>query len=289
MLKGTYTFRAGGEVVSQVDNLITDAAKPIILDFLSGKTKSWAGSIAVGIDDTAASALNRYLNFESVRAPVSVIEPKYSTGQIIAKATLPLNMISQIYEVGLVSASLSGNEDPNNYIISFFNPDTDAVEGATPVAGRLGATSSQLTLATSPDDFSVEELSISLGNLSIRDKFRFAYEATNITNVTLRFYNADNNFRSFTFTAVAGFNVREFSVADVTGTGTFDEEISRVMIEATGGIGGTLVAEGLRFHRASLDADESLMSHAVLALPVAKDAGEEMDIEFTITFGGLSG
>lgn len=275
MVKGTYTFTKNGVEVARVDNIVTDAAKATILDFLAGRTRAWAVGIGVGISAATPASTDRHLGFETTRSPVNVREPLYADGAIIAKATLPLNFVGQIYEVGLFNAALSQNDDPNNYIITYFSPEFDVVTGTDSVEGRLGSSSSQILLSGTSGSATVEEISVQLDNLSSRDQFRFAYNANDITDVSIRFYNDDGNYRTHQFTVTGGFNVEEFTVADVTGTGTFDKEITSIMVLADGVDGGALKLEGLRFHSATLDNDEVLISHATLASPIDKGAGKK--------------
>lgn len=289
MNNGVYTIYRNGEEVGKFTNLITNAAKPALMDFLAGKTQSWAGAIAVGVHDTAPAATNTNLNFEVARSNINVREPRYADGKIVVKATLPLNLIIEIYELGLFNTPISSGEDSNSYILSRFSPEFDEVVGVSSTGGRFGSDSALLSMTTTSEQFSVEELGIDLGALSDRDKFLFAYDADNITNITVSLYNEDGNFVSSSFGAVAGFNVQELLVSSFTGTGTLESPISRIVIAADGTAGGSLVAEGMRFHSSTLDDDDILMSHATLTTPVVKDAGEEMDIEFSVTFGGLSG
>lgn len=286
-VNGTYKFFVDGQLVGQQDNLVTNMAKVVLLDFLSGRNESWAGSIAVGISEETALVTDTLLGFETGRANVSVREPRYDTGSIVCKATLPLNLITSIWEVGLFNSPAVTPEDQNDLVISQFSPNFDEISNVTSTTGRFGAESALFTLSGTSGNFVVDELGFRVDSLSSKDVFLFAYNATDISDVTINMIDEDDGERSYSFTPGVGFNVESFLPGDFSGAGSFDKTIVAIRIDVTGTSGGTLVPEGFRLHPRTLDFNDTLVSHAVQQTPVQKHAGEEMDIEFELTFGGL--
>mgnify|MGYP000860191485 CR=1 FL=1 len=105
-MKGTYVCYLNGEKVSESSNVITTEGKNAILRYLAGMVPSYARSIALGTDTTAATVDDTDLGFEFTRETVNlgtvdVSDPAHK--KVIFKASFPTGLAMNIKEMGLFS------------------------------------------------------------------------------------------------------------------------------------------------------------------------------------------
>jgi hypothetical protein len=124
--KGTYVFKQDGKEIGRSENLITTNGRKVILQYLAGTRPDWAADMCFGAIDTAPTASDIELNFETARVPVSLKTYKSATNSnpdlIIVRGTLPASLYANIYEVGLYPESrITDVANRNNRIITDFS------------------------------------------------------------------------------------------------------------------------------------------------------------------------
>lgn len=291
-MRGTYRFIQGGEVIAEVDNLITTAGKKALLEYVAGYTKRLAGSLVVGIGTTAANVADRKLSFEVSRQPVTNTTVDYANNAVVFKAQLPTTDELSIYEIGAHSMGEESAADTSQLLLDF-DVNTDAWSQGTFVAtnSRIGS-ALQLTPALSTSVTSaLFGLALDLSQYSADDTFTFAYRSNNANNSTLSFRfvtSGGNYYQMSTSTLVSGtYYITSVTKGSLTVVGTPDwSNITEFHVVATAGAGGagSIDIDGIRIDDTDANREESvLVSRAVLGSPVVKAVGLPLDIEYAIT------
>lgn len=280
-MKGKYTIRENGRVVGEADNLLTNAARIVILRYLAGQEEDWADAVALGVSSQQTSLQDRRLGFEIGRGAVELKAPDIQNESVVVKSTIPRYAVGTIHELGLYSSAGEIGREADQLLITDFNPDYNDIEGTERADGRIGAMAS---LLASPGTARLRDLGLDISALGQQDRLLFAYEATGVTGVEVRLMNTESDYLSYSFTPVSGYAITDWKVDDFTvnGGGSILEPFTEVRIITTGT--GQLVLDGMRID--DMDAMESqmLVSRAVLNEPIVKNNNNELEVEYSIQF-----
>jgi hypothetical protein len=261
--------------------MITDAGKVIIFRYLAGNLPKIAESLAIGVGNTAASASDEILQFETERVTISLVSPDIVNNKLIFKAAIPQEYIGYIYEVGLwygVPSQVIGGSTT----IATFDSDTEDWSSPTwnTTNGRIGVDALQIAGGGSS---TLSDIVLDLSNFSSADSISLAYYAdAAIGNITLKFSTDVSNYYSYTFAAATGYEVKNFAKSVMTATGTPDwANITSITVSATGT--GNAVFDGIRVEDTdTLSTDYVLVARTIPASPTYKTDDSELDVEYTL-------
>jgi hypothetical protein len=301
---GTYLIKVDGTVVASVKNTITTGGKKVMAGYLAGIIPSWAGSVAVGVGNSAAAVGDTYLDFEVDRVPVSSRSVAYGAGaggahRIFVKGSLPETLECTIYELGIFSAATDSSVDSSTSLListAESAEDWEEYDGAdwidistTPdESNRLGGDAITLSVGATSKKFRLTGLSLDLSDSKATDKFIFLTKLMSgtLSSVTIRIKTDESNYVSYS-PSVASFVTGTYAAVEFnrslwTATGTPDwSNINTVEIEIASGSSGAIIVDGVRLQEArTIDSDDQLFSRAVLPVPIVKNSGSQMEIEY---------
>lgn len=291
-MRGFYTIRGPhGSITSE--NLITDKGKALILAFLAGDIAFWGDEIAVGVSEVGAALGDTSLGYEVGRAKVLVTEAVVSNNSVMLKATLPRDVIADIYEVGVFSSAERAKSTLPAAPLSDFDPTYMETTNLTADAtnSRIGERGALLTAAAGTAVAgSFNNLRISLEARQSTDEFVLAYHnGGNAQDVEIRLYTSPTTYHSYSFAPALGYNVHRWSkdlFIPTTGANWIDtvSTIEMIVTAAAGGAASVLF-DGLRVETPITEAEYGLVSRSILAAPITKGFDVELEIEYNIEFG----
>lgn len=288
---GTYRFYENGELIGEVNNLITSAGKTQILKYLAGYGVSIGRGIAVGLGDTAAQLTDTSLKFEFSRSSVNLISADYADNSIVFKGTVGSDVVGTIYEVGLWSEYQSQDFFTSRTLLKFGSTEGswDAGEWFS-TSTRMGVDSMRLAPALSATIKStLVGAYLDLSGYSDLDEFLLAYNVNSafVANVKLYFYTDISNYYTQTITSpAAGYHIDNFSKPAFIATGTPNwSNITSVAVSVTSTAGGSgsVDFDALRIEDRDLNDERYvLVSRAVPSTPIIKTSGLEMEFEYVV-------
>ena len=295
-MKGVYRFYQGGELIATHENLLTTEGKRLILRYLAGQSPSLGAVIGLGVSGVAATVNDINLGFEIERVSVALKSADYTNNLVLFKGTIDQDTAFNIYEAGLWSSAsniLSGEFDSR--LITTFDLELEEWTNVTAdtTANRTSADAVKVNAAISSTTSSRLDVDMDLSGYSANDTFLLAFSKpnNNISTIKLVFEDTTTggNF-SLTKTVSAlpsGYNILPFRKGDfvVSGTITWDN-ITRMGFDVTaGGTAGYVILDGLRVEDVDTpNQDYILVSHAILASPIAKTNIAPMDVEYALEF-----
>lgn len=221
MMKGTYTWYIDGEKAGESSNVITTAGKDAILRYLAGMVPSYARSIALGVDNTAATVDDTDLGFEYTRAVVNLGTVDVSDTahkKVVFKASFPAGLAMNVKEMGLFSfdKNPASGAYTGTVITQFDNDEPWATtDGANPTfvdlsdgsLNRIGDSSlvsqqdTDGTITTMTYDFT----NIDLSGYSATDEIGIAVGtySSDATGLVLTLTDGDGDAVSYTWTIPA--------------------------------------------------------------------------------------
>lgn len=289
-MRGFYTIYTDDGPIT-VENLITDRGKALILAYLAGDLAYWGDEIAVGISSAAAAATDTALGYEVGRGKVLVTEALVSTNSILLKATLPQDVIADIYELGVFSTAEKVTVLPATPLSDFDPTYLETVNlTATDVNSRIGERAALLAVAAGATGAgSVVNLRLSLEARQLADVFTLAYHSDgNATAVEVRLYTSPTTYFTYSFTPATGYNLQRWdkqAFTTSTGASWLDTVTEIEFVVTAGALAANVSFDGLRIETPNTSNDYGLVSRSVLATPIAKGFDKELEIEYTIQFG----
>lgn len=319
-IKGSYTVYQDGVEVCHQNNILTKFGKRFLTNYLAGSTNFVSKNIVIGMGDTTPTVNDNRLDFEFYSSPVDISSPNIETDPItgittysvIYKTSLPNDVVGVIKEIGIFpSQSTTKTDYSDRYISSFENSlawvDSDGenptlVTSPTP---RLGSYLFQITApaVSSPKTFSTKEYwfntDFDLSGYSVYDSLTLAFRQadTNLDYVYIRFYSGESDYyetRISGDSSIADPNkIKSVTLSELFGastkSGTPDStSINKILVGAKSKTTSstTVYLDGLKINdEDSFDPTYGLISRAVLASPISKVSGKQMDIEYRL---GLS-
>jgi len=305
--KGTYVFKQNGRELGRSSNIITSNGRKMILEYLSGSRQSWAADMAIGampINDLGQAPLltDTQLNFETFRHVVTLRTFISATNTdpdlIVVRATLPVDLYANIYEVGLYAVSNSGflTSTRNNIILSDFSDLSywDTTNGTTTTnqfigqgygSPRIGANSINIDSNTA---YSNSNLSIGFSNYTNKDFLQLLVFNTAAGNVNVTLTDISGKQQTLSFTTT---NNTEYSVLSML----FDQNTSGANyapisdfstvtgINISTDSNAILTLDAIKVLSSSeLSTQESVVSKSVLTDPIPKNPNIPLDIEYYI-------
>lgn len=257
--------------------MITNYGRKEMLKFLSGQSAEYGAAIALGVGTTAATANDEKLAVETLRGRISLRSPDFVAGTVIVRATLGADVAGIFYEAALVnrgeqqvSPVLYGNFDEvwTNGTLDT----TNARIGASAV--RLNANASGNTTATIDRQFAVEDRRIMLNY----------FVGSNVSSAYVRLRTDAANYYHYALPVTAGYRSVEVPLSSFTPTGTPDKNnIMSVVVYLASTSGGASQLHFDALMLASPTQGGDVILRQVLAAPVVKLSGIEMDIEMPVS------
>lgn len=289
-MQGTYKLYLDGDLVSCHKNLITNQGKSRIRQMIAGNVNSFASSILVGIGENIANVNDTKLTFAIDGANISGTMVDDVTNSIYFKASLPVRAQYVIYELGCFAAnSVTSQQIMQNALLMSFgdSPVWISSVGSHSVDDtftRIGTGSIHYEILASATAKGATPMLINLDQLDSLTIFSFAFYASNINSVKLRFKNSDTDYYEYTISSIMDedYNIITFAKGDFVATGspTWADIISmEVEIQAQAS-NGFIDLDGLRYDSAGQN--NLLLSRALAADPTMKPAGSTLDIEYIL-------
>lgn len=291
-IKGTYRVYRNGVLVAIEPNLITTKGRSIILRYLAGNLSAWAGGIGVGSGSTVATVGDTKLEFEFERLHVDVRAADVNNSNIIIKASMPQNAAGTVHELGLYPFAQPGGTDAAGHLILDFNSNfTELTGGTTSTNSRVGGASYTASAAASATTTIVAPYVRSdFSGYGDQDTFTLAMfvNDANASTVRVRMKVDDTNYFDYTQTigAATGYRTFEWQKSQFVATGTpsWDSIASAEFAFTAGALASTVDLDGFRINDTDVYPDFGLVSRAILTTPITKNAGESMDVEYSIGF-----
>lgn len=292
MINGVYRVYKSGDLVVECPNIVTTAGKGLILRYLAGNVGVFAGAVAVGSGTTAAALGDRKLEFEYARGPVTLSAADVPSSIIVFKSSIPLETSGRIHELGMYPFLRHTDTEYAGQVFVGFDSTLEELSGGTPntVNYRVGSDSYQVTAAASASTTAVAAATRgNFGGYSGADTFSLAYfiNDANTASILVRLYVDATNYFSYTITpgTLTGYRVTDWNKSAFVATGApIWDNINYADFTVTAGAAGatTVQLDGLRINDADVYPDYALVSRAVLAAPLTKLAGEQMDVEYVL-------
>jgi hypothetical protein len=259
------------------------------------------GSIDIQTNDTGSSIL--------ARDGVTTIPAYSSIYYAVYKATLPQDIAGVISEIGLYPGTRTSiNNFDSKFITSFennlnwsdgtFNPNIAYNSTSPSFVSKIGESMVQVNVSSS----SVKEYKALLSTLdmsgySVNDTLAIAYKKadSNVTKIRVKLYSSDTAYYYADFTPLSGTGDKIQSISMETvfnntpvGITPDPSSITQVGVEVTAGAGGATIVyfDGIRINdEDTFDPTFGLISRSVLASPLQKVSGRQVDIEYKINLG----
>jgi len=310
MLKGTYIFYQDGKEIHRQSNVITKFGKRFITNFVAGNIPNSKKDMAFGIDSTAATVNDTRLGFEFYRLPVLYgytdiqTTSGVTTYSVVYKTTIPQDVVGQLYEVGLYPSNRSSVNNFDSKFITDFDDlldweDSSAINPLLTTSNyRIGGNLLRMSANTSSSkEYKASIPTLDLSGYSEADSIKLAYyrEDANLTNIKLRLYSENTKYYEVTVTPTSGTGYKISSdilfstlLAGATYPAPDITNINQIGIVVTAGSGGstTVGLDGLRVNdEDTFDPIFGLISRSVLATPISKVAGRQVDVEYRLDLG----
>lgn len=313
---GMYRVYEDGKLIAEQKNKLTLLGRSNALSTMLGLTQSFAGSFGIGISNLSNGS-ETYLNmtdldFNVGKYPITATSLGTTGSQDALVYTSRITDPSRytIYELGLFSNQISGYVDVDALTLLNFESG-DAIKetvssvgyylddpNATFIAGKKSTVLTDITnyrigsnavKLLSGGTIFANDATIDLSAFYNSDKLKLAFYASGAVTVTVKF-SSGANFASYAFVGTnATYSViSRIKTETSTTSGTVDwSAIDRIDITVSGGTAGTSYAilDGLRISKDKpIDSIDGMVSRAVLATPISKEAGSIIDIEYLLVF-----
>lgn len=281
-ISGKYRFFEDGELVAEVDNVLTTAGKREILGMIAG-TSGKIARLGLGVGNSAVSATDTTLTMPLVDVPVDFSVPLFggASSKVVYKSRVDETISGVIYEIGCYNTP--GGFRP--LLINFGDADTDI---AGPAGGntsndvRIGPTSPQIT-STTP--FTLVQQA-SAGDLLATDNIALAVKpasaVASVLTVVLTDVNNVTASKTYTLAANTNYQVVKHPVSAWTiNTGFSWNDIASVSVTRDAAA-NNIILDGLSILAPGKSG--TLLSHAVYGTGVVKRLGVRLDVEYELTF-----
>jgi hypothetical protein len=286
--------------------MITKFGKRFLTNVLAGNVSFAARELAFGIGSTAAADTDTRLNFEFYRMPVSFgsIDIVDNAGTyeyyVIYKGTIPQDVAGIISEIALYPTERVSFNNFDSKFVADFEDNTKwfdssstnpAIETAT--AAKIGERMITVTASTSSSkEYKASINSLDISGYSVNDKLTLAYykNDNNLSNIKVRFYSSATAYYEATVVSSpssgTGHRISEVTLSSMLSSPVNSPDasnISYVGIISTASSGGssTVYLDGLRINdEDTFDPTYGMISRSVLATPITKVSGRQVDVEY---------
>ena len=294
--------------------MITKFGKRFITSYLANGLNFNKKDLAIGIGSTAVTANDSDMEFEFYRAGVFLgstdIQTNNTTGittySVVYKTTLPTDVEGIITEVGLFPTTNLSNTDYSSRYISSFEDVTlwSDVSGnqppkvTTPTA-KIGSSSFQITAAAGQTKYYSLDTVFDMSGYGINDKISIAFNQRdlNLDYIYVKFYSSTTAYKELRFLATSSIGNKILkapmtSVFNSTYSSTDQVDFSAIIKIEVGAkaktSATTVLLDALKIDdNNTYNSQYGLISRSVLATPIIKKLGVEMDIEYKINLGFL--
>lgn len=285
-MRGKYILYDGSKKIGEFPNVITNAGKEHLGKFLAKEVPSWADLIAVGAASGSPISSNTSLGLEFWREPIDL--KRFSSGDVIVRATLPVNVSGRVYEIGVYSARAAESVLDKSSVIRSFDTSVEEWSGGQLELNfqRVGTSAVKATA-----DYSGSSISSPfVGNLrsyTTDTVFKIGYvrESAGVEEVIIRFKADEFNYRETSFIPIGGgYQVYQWQIQDFAVFGNPDwSDIYEIEIVSVGS--GNIIYDAIvaRQQRPG----EVLISRSLIANSYASDYIEknglrELQIEYAL-------
>jgi hypothetical protein len=303
---GEYIFN-DNEYTSK--NILTKFGKRYLTQYLAGQAVSFEKDIAIGVGSTAATINDTQLEFEFYRSAVKLSSMDITTDPItgdstyavVYKATIPVDVSGVIKEIGLFPNKVFGTTDYSSNAISLFTNRqlwTDS-SGAYPTTissptPNIGTDYTSVTALSSGHKEYFYDLNLDISGYSPNDSFTIAYNQSdlNLDYIYIRTYDSNNNYYEIRYPAdnTTGYKIKSLTLNNLysSGYGSGSPDNTAIVkisvgVQAKSSGSSTVLFDGLRINdEDSFRSDYGLISRSVLATPIIKTFGKQMDIEYRL-------
>ena len=311
MIAGKYVVSSNGEVLAEVNNMLTTNGLDAINRFLVGQARDWAGTIGLGAINSASTTVSSsVLQYEIAKYPTTLKSYRNISGsnQIVIKATLDPSLDIDIYELGLFPARVDPETYFDNYKITTFSEYTGASTNWVYFNGTLATTASvapsprvggfltviPVTTSSATNSASIGNMNFDSSNFSEADSLSLLFyvsSSISSTSVTVTFADSSASTQIWSSSTVVGgpYAASAFYVLSIpmqTKSASISDPINSMSITFYGS-SGSVSLDYLKFIQgAQLSTDMQLVSRAIsgsLTAPiVSKQYSQPMDIEYYI-------
>jgi hypothetical protein len=227
---------------------------------------------------------------------------------VVYKSTIPQNLVGIINEVGIYPGGGVSQNAYSDKFLSDFSDNTiwEDVDGynpkyATTPTPRIGDSVLEWKFANSDTTSLTKEYKAKTNYLDIsgyseNDTLSIAYNRydTNSSKIRIKFYSANGDYfyGDITPSSLAGNKIQEISMSTVfsNAVGTPNKnQIEYIGIELTrtsAASNSYIYLDGLRINdEDTFDPAYGLISRSILATPLTKIAGRQVDIEYRLSLG----
>jgi hypothetical protein len=309
MITGKYVISSNGKILAEFENMITANGLTAINSYLTGVTRDWAGTIAVGtLNSIPTSSGTQILQYEIARYPTSFKSYRNVSGvnQIVLKTTLDPGADFDIYEIGVFPAKVDPSNYFDNYKISTFS-EINASSSMWVING-IAATTTLLNpsprsggyMVNLPITNSSTTSTASMGTLNF-DSYLFTdsdtlnllyYSASNVTNASVTVIFGDSSTPQNTWSSSVAIIPTAPSGAFYSvplAMGTRSASLLDPLISASVTVlgSGSILMDHLKFVSSNtLTTDLQLVSRTVSSTTTSpifsKQYSQPMDIEYYI-------
>ena len=306
MIKGTYIFKENGKEIYRSSNVITKFGKRFLTNFIAGNVDFKNKDIAIGIDSTSATENDTRLGFEFYRLPVSFGSTDIQTTggtttySVVYKTTLPVDVSGIVSEIGLYPSLRSSIINYDSKFLADFNSYTDWFDpsGNHPDVSTTGAKIGDNVITMTSNGTSTKEytnsiIGLDISGYSVNDSIRFAYykNDANLEKITLKLYSSATDYYYYDLTPASGTGYKissDILLSSLVASGTPDKSaINKIGIVIDPTSSATSVGlDGLRINdEDTFDPIFGIISRSILASPLTKLAGRQVDIEYRLDLG----
>jgi len=271
--------------------MITTSGKTVIKRFYAGQIGQIASSMSLGVGDAAAVSSDVQMQYEAVKIPIMSVAVDSNSDRIVFRATLPVNQIGSIYEVGLWSSLYSEIEPYNLNVLNYLSGSW--TNGAlTTTNARVGANALQINyVANGTTNAELNGFNADLSKFSDYDSVVVGYYATtNLSSLRVRLGSDSNNYWELLLpSGIANkYNIARVSRSAATKIGNPDwKNVSYIAVRpsATSTGSGSVYFDGIRLEPNASMSSNILVARSVLLTPQIPDSDLESDIEYSLRIG----
>lgn len=256
--------------------MITSYGFSELLTYLAGQSSEFGSAIALGAGNDAVTYNDRKLSSEFVRQRVDLRSPDFVGGSVIFRATLGQEVSGKFYELALVNREeqqvrivLSGAADE-----VWTNANLDDTNSRVGTSGvRIDAATSGNTTATIDVPFAIESNLVAINY----------FVGNNVSSAYVRLMSDGSNYYQYSLPTTAGYNSVEVPLSSFAVTGApKKDEITSVLVYVASTAGGASQLHLDALMLVSPEREGDVLLRQVLAQPITKLVGTEMDIELPV-------
>jgi hypothetical protein len=308
-LSGHYVFIQDGKEIYKSKNILTKFGKRYLTQYLAGQSFVKDKDIAIGIGSSTASENNTGLDFEFYRAQVNLSSVDIQTSAItglstygvVYRATLPVDVSGIISEVGLYPSVTLGATDYSSRSITNFSDyqqwtldDGSYSTAVTSPVPRFGSNNLSISATPSTTNQYSANISLDITGYSQNDSLTFAYVQNdlNLDYVFVRLYSSSTDYYEIRYPGdlSIGNKLKSLTLNNLYSSG-FESGApdSSAIIKISVGVKAkssgacNVLFDGVRLNdEDSFRSDYGLISRSVIANPITKSIGRQMDIEYRL-------